>query len=1173
MSKWFSDLFLNPRCRAALACLWLGVSLTTPVQAAWIDESARELAGSADFDGDGLPDLVVVDRGSGDYRVGFLDSAGGLSWSPTRASGIPGVTGMSLGPMRDAAGLTGSGVSSNRANLALTAPAANRVNVFNLDRTNVGQPFSVFPTGYGPVSLVSVQVGGAAANFWQDLFLSSIYNEVASPVHFGLMRSTGSNFLNLADVPSPVPLSFANQVLPKTGAPQNYAAGLLEGTTSTTLALYDLGAGVVQVEDQVGALPTNLLYTAGIFSGSPLAVFLTWRPGETQAVVRPLIEPAAGVFQFGGGVLRTLNFGTNRIDRLAVIPGPTNAQLSAVFSEGQLGAVYAYDGLNTLRLIQTFQPVPGETLQFILPGATGGLHILSGAAGLSTRFESRRWGGQSYNPVMTGFLPAQLTRANGGNVAQFQFEPFVSADPRLLSLNSAGDWASAPRFLGSPPALLVTNENYGGTANGLRNPALVSLGTPVPGAAFALVSQPRRDFSFAMFDPAQGVIGSEVRIDPASGVYGVGVCFQLTSPNPTDELFYRLNGGAWTRFVTGARVPVYQSTVVNYFGRPSGNPGARSAIFTATYVFTALPDQIDSDGDGVPDFVEVAKGLDPKGGPDTDGDGFRDLDELLTGTSPTNKLSFPPAGHVPFSTLLTLALVVTPQPYLNPASVSPTAGAETGTVVRVHGLNGASLGFKETGPSAIGPTSSRLELLASAGNLVTLSTEEHFKRRPATTNEPMGRELLRLFTLPPVAPTVIPFIPGGGSASFEADRWLTGALTFLSGGPRTVVGVEAGQLDILIAALFEEKVATILRSQNQSWATNITLFPQRGRDFDRTNVPAAMLAGLATPASSNVWNLPVVLRTLDSITRTSTVPAVASLRSLNAGLYRVCTDSNTPTDAPYSPVLDQLRLLLSGKPLASNYQAALSVSAAQLQSARTGAEQILNAAGPRPRSLVDLRVRAGSFNGDCVILQGAGGTVNLVNAEGEPFVFSSALELVPDSVVRLEAFTDLSPQGCAAQTLQVIRLVLLVIPRANDRDLDGNLLVDSWERLFLGGTTGHVPWVDSDGDGYSDWQEMVEGTDPSDSLGRPAVPPLPLGPPRISISLSEQGRVRLRWNWPRNYSSKLRFGIRAAAQAVGQDFRDIVATALASGDEFEVNLDAPSSDAQFYIVTLTSSEE
>jgi hypothetical protein len=44
-------------------------------------------------------------------------------------------------------------------------------------------------------------------------------------------------------------------------------------------------------------------------------------------------------------------------------------------------------------------------------------------------------------------------------------------------------------------------------------------------------------------------------------------------------------------------------------------------LFRSTYTFPEPPAEQDSDGDGVPDFVELANELNPNGGNDSDGDG------------------------------------------------------------------------------------------------------------------------------------------------------------------------------------------------------------------------------------------------------------------------------------------------------------------------------------------------------------------------------------------------------------------------------------------------------------------------------------------------------------------------------------------------------------------------
>src|SRR5205807_1877059 len=53
-----------------------------------IYESPQEFFGSADFDGDGRPDLVIVDKASGKYRLGYQTEPGVIGWVDCRPSGL-----------------------------------------------------------------------------------------------------------------------------------------------------------------------------------------------------------------------------------------------------------------------------------------------------------------------------------------------------------------------------------------------------------------------------------------------------------------------------------------------------------------------------------------------------------------------------------------------------------------------------------------------------------------------------------------------------------------------------------------------------------------------------------------------------------------------------------------------------------------------------------------------------------------------------------------------------------------------------------------------------------------------------------------------------------------------------------------------------------------------------
>jgi len=72
----------------ALAALLLGVVFASPVHAAFVYESAAEFFTSADFNGDGIPDVLLLDKLTGNARVGYADGNGNLTWSSPLVTGV-----------------------------------------------------------------------------------------------------------------------------------------------------------------------------------------------------------------------------------------------------------------------------------------------------------------------------------------------------------------------------------------------------------------------------------------------------------------------------------------------------------------------------------------------------------------------------------------------------------------------------------------------------------------------------------------------------------------------------------------------------------------------------------------------------------------------------------------------------------------------------------------------------------------------------------------------------------------------------------------------------------------------------------------------------------------------------------------------------------------------------
>ena len=60
-------------------------------------ETPHEFFGSGDFDKDGRTDLVIADKETGKYRLGYQLTPGVFSWVDCRMSGIKGIAGFSIG--------------------------------------------------------------------------------------------------------------------------------------------------------------------------------------------------------------------------------------------------------------------------------------------------------------------------------------------------------------------------------------------------------------------------------------------------------------------------------------------------------------------------------------------------------------------------------------------------------------------------------------------------------------------------------------------------------------------------------------------------------------------------------------------------------------------------------------------------------------------------------------------------------------------------------------------------------------------------------------------------------------------------------------------------------------------------------------------------------------------
>ncbi len=306
-----------------------------------IYESPQEFFGSGDFDGDGRTDLVIVDKASGKYRLGYQAAPGTLSWVDCRPSGIASITGFSIGPM-----------FTNRLDaLAFTSPDANQMTFVEAESTTApGKPLTVpFTVALGPSTLVAVDVGGAGNTSLLDVYVTSLYNS-PDPNLATLLRNDGAEFPKIAEATLPSPARRGNRLALKAGGTE-FVCELVGDDKGDSFRAEDVSSGKSVTAATVADLPAGSDYTAGNFGGSPLREFLFYKPGGSALMVRPVEEAAPGQFQFGKGDSFDLG---QPIRRVVALEQAAGSKLLVIFGEGQKAGLFDFDGAKA--------PVPVQTI-------------------------------------------------------------------------------------------------------------------------------------------------------------------------------------------------------------------------------------------------------------------------------------------------------------------------------------------------------------------------------------------------------------------------------------------------------------------------------------------------------------------------------------------------------------------------------------------------------------------------------------------------------------------------------------------------------------------------------------------------------------------------------------------------------------------------------------------
>ena len=361
-------------------------------------ETPTEIFGRGDFDGDGRLDMVILDKATGKYRLGYQLADGTWNWVDNRPSGMKPVTGFSVGKV----------TSPKNDGLAFTSPDANQVTLVDVSVPNTPtQPVVVpFTAAIGPSAVSIVDIGGEGNTPLGDLYVGSIYN--SPDANLGtLVRNDGKEFPKInEETLSGVP-GHANHLRLSLNGPE-YLCLLASGEQNDTFRVEDLSAGKAVTVASVANLPSGADYSIGHFHGPATFDALFYKPGGTKFTLETMDQPG-GKLQIGKAVEFDLGEPFQRLIPLG--NGPAQ-KLFAILGQGEKLGVYDFDGKQKPVLAQTLI-ITNELVTYVAD-APSGCVVFSQPNGskFTTRYQIFSSGSSGYAPGVFGTLPNLLDNDN-----------------------------------------------------------------------------------------------------------------------------------------------------------------------------------------------------------------------------------------------------------------------------------------------------------------------------------------------------------------------------------------------------------------------------------------------------------------------------------------------------------------------------------------------------------------------------------------------------------------------------------------------------------------------------------------------------------------------------------------------------------------------------------------
>ncbi len=406
------------RCNAHWLALGL-LAVSASAAPAFVYESDKEFYGVGDFNGDGKPDVALVNRQlqtkdvlQSRYRIAYGTAPGEFTWGRVHLTHIAKATGMSIGRFLDA----------NKDALALTAPEANEIAIFDAtDPALEPAVTSLMGATLGPNTVLAVDIGGDDNTPLADLVSGSVFN---SPVehHLELLRSDGSAATPMEDIELEGEVNRANPVVLKKGGAV-LAAMLIRSEQNDAFLALELGTGKPVEALKVSGLPKGSDYVVGYFGDASVATLVIYAQGQDSMSVWPLKE-AGGKFQAGESRTFKMERG---IKNLVLVGEGAGTRLAMLMGGGDTALISSFDGQSAPKVLQTIKSAEDEVFAGLIPvGDVLVVPVKRPSSLYSTMFQIWRPGGDSLKATATAALPTP-------DDAVWLIHPLLAANAKVTS--------------------------------------------------------------------------------------------------------------------------------------------------------------------------------------------------------------------------------------------------------------------------------------------------------------------------------------------------------------------------------------------------------------------------------------------------------------------------------------------------------------------------------------------------------------------------------------------------------------------------------------------------------------------------------------------------------------------------------------------------------------------